>query len=329
MRARFYWTLAVFMVTGLAFPVLGQITNLGSDQSSAGRKDAPEKVASVKRAAPVKHRQRSFSMVSKITSVLTRTDGAKITSESEQITAQDSLGRSLGTGSNNGSPVYTALDPISGTLTVWNTHSGLAKAVKLPEAVPGRKSCWKIAPEDLNKVRGEVEFGVSGTTCQPAGRRSTYCIESVNESSAVVKPSSEDSPEAETTFEDCTRNLASTIFSSQVLEKKEEDLGTQTIQGFVTHGCRVTTKYTTGTHVRELWLAKRGLDLRRVDEEPLSLPGMSTSKRSMDLISLSLQEPDLTTFQPPADYEIKTVEMHEVPCEQPKLSTQSRPVHLH
>jgi hypothetical protein len=201
-------------------------------------------------------------------------------------------------------------------------HDGLAKAVKLPEAVPGRKSCWTIAPEDLIHKRGEVGFGVSETTCQPAGRRSTYCKDPKEESNALVESSYEERPVKEPSLADCMRNFDSTIFSTEVLDKKEEDLGTQIIQGFVTHGCRVTTKYSTGTHVRELWLTTGGLDLRRVDEMPLSLPGMSIWKRSQELISLSLQEPDSATFQPPMGYDIKTVEMLEIPCEHTKPSAQ-------
>jgi hypothetical protein len=103
--------------------------------------------------------------------------------------------------------------------------------------------------------------------------------------------------------------------------KSVEDLGTQMIQGFEAQGCRRTEAVPKGSKINETWWVELGMGdskvrllVRSLDESPIFSD--QTQKRTRELTFLRLDEPDLKTFQPPTDYEIRTVEMHEIPCEQ-------------
>jgi len=99
-----------------------------------------------------------------------------------------------------------------------------------------------------------------------------------------------------------------------------EDLGTATIQGVEAHGKRFTWTIPAGAtgndkpmvHTQEDWFTTgdnpRELNVRHVNEDPES--GKSTT----ELESLSLEDPDLSVFQPPEGYEIVTEEVHSAPC---------------
>jgi hypothetical protein len=52
--------------------------------------------------------------------------------------------------------------------------------------------------------------------------------------------------------------------------------------------------------------------LRRVDEYPDQT--RRTVRTTSEATNLRLGEPDASTFHPSDNYEIKTIEMHEVPC---------------
>jgi hypothetical protein len=52
-----------------------------------------------------------------------------------------------------------------------------------------------------------------------------------------------------------------------------------------------------------------GINVRQVNDDPLM------GKTTRELVSFSQGEPDASMFQPPADYEVATVETHdEVHC---------------
>jgi len=99
-----------------------------------------------------------------------------------------------------------------------------------------------------------------------------------------------------------------------------EDLGSATIQGIPARGERITRTTPTGVdgndrplvNTEEIWRSTgsnpKSLRLRRVSEDP------QFGKSTTELMNLSLDEPDLSTFQPPEGYEIVTQEMHSAPC---------------
>jgi hypothetical protein len=89
-----------------------------------------------------------------------------------------------------------------------------------------------------------------------------------------------------------------------------EDLGTETIQGVEARGRRMTSTTPAGTvgndaplvNTIETWTAiapgLRGLVARQVVENPL------LGKMTKELTNFTQAEPDISVFQPPADYEI-------------------------
>lgn len=303
---------AAFAMTGLAlFAVV---------ERSSGQAVAPPKFPANR---PVQFQP--YTVELRITTLRTHADGTNDVQENDEIMAQDSQGRSLFANTNlkTGFSAYTVNDPVSGVRILWNTQNTQAKMLKFPEPVPERKSCWEIAPEELHYQQGDVQIGLRGTTCWPAGQHQPpNCRQPRDETNAMAWKSTEDPRASAASYADCVRALESVILDGTTSEE-DQDLGTERIQGFETHCCRVTRMVPGGAIVRESWMTKIGsqrdsaiLALRSMDDRPLLLAGMLTLKQSTELTNLDLREPDLSIFQPPRDYEIKTVEMHEVPCGQ-------------
>jgi hypothetical protein len=254
------------------------------------------------------------------TTVWTNADGSTSTKQGDQLTARDSQGRnvSASTQFTMRPSVYSiAEDPVAGTHTVWNSSSKQAKTLIFPTAVAGRDSCWRITLEDQKHVPGEPQIGFFWASCRPAGE---HQISRCAEHDKAVGPPPDDSPEAKATYTDCLRTVQSMIVSGKISEQ-DEDLGTDTIQGFPAQGCRVTTIAADGKHISEYWFTKigterrnLGLTLRSVKEYPSSAED-GTIKETREVAKLTLGEPDPALFLPPKDYEIKQISMHEVPCE--------------
>lgn len=253
----------------------------------------------------------------RITRNSTSADGSTDTQQTDQLTAQDSQGRSLlaVTQLSNHASGYLVDDPVAGTRTVWNSEGRQARMLIYPTAVPGRESCWRIKLGDQNVGRGEPQFGMFWTKCRPAGEHQTrYC----QERGKAVQPAPDDSPEVKFTDRECLQIINSTTIPGKISEK-DEDLGVETIDGFQAQGCRVTTIAADGEHSSEYWLtrigtARRslGLPLRSVDK----YPGLAkeTIETAREVTQLILAEPDPAIFLAPKDYEVKPVLMHEVPC---------------
>jgi len=249
---------------------------------------------------------------------------------------QDSQGRRLvvRTDLDKGDSAYSVEDPIAGASFEWTTNSRVAKMLRYPEPVAGRRSCWIVAPEERRPAPGDARIvGFNGIICEPAERRQpAFCMRPENSSNVLVRSPSDDPLIPEASYKDCLdvrEAITLSVFAGET-DEQDEDLGSDTIKGFATHVCRITTKLKGRTIVRESWIARFGaressvsLGLRRMAEEPLPLPSMLTIKRSEEVVSLNLEEPDVTTFQPPMGYEIKTVEVQEVPCEEPRSKSVS------
>jgi hypothetical protein len=271
---------------------------------------------------PVRYKDQPFTAEFRVTTVVTQADGTADTSEEIRLQERDSQRRWLfkSTDVASGITHSTVNDPVAGTQTVWNSVNKLAKLLKLPISIPERKSCWKTPDEELNVQRGEVHVEIAGITCPPADSFNQACTGD----SIAIAHSGDDSPAPKASFADCTRSI--TIESlGGASEEQAKDLGTEVIRGYETHGCRVTTAIPEGTVIRESWVTGLGqaanrmiMPLRRVNQFPYfrNETDMRTHKQTEELISLTTNEPDPATFQPPKDYEIKTAEMHEVPCEE-------------
>jgi hypothetical protein len=254
------------------------------------------------------------------TTIWTNADGSTSTRQGYQLTARDSQRRSVSAFTQftmRPRVYYFVQDPVAGTQTTWYSSSKQAKTLILPTAVPGRASCWRTTLEDQKYVPGEPQFSIFWTSCKPAGEHQlTDCAEH----DKAVEPPPDDSPEAKATYADCVRTVHSMVVSGKISEQ-DEDLGTDTIQGFPAQGCRVTTTAADGKHISEYWFTRigterrnLGLTLRSVKEFPSSAED-GTIKETREVAKLTLGEPDPALFLPPKDYEIKQISMHEVPCE--------------
>jgi hypothetical protein len=276
---------------------------------------------------PVHYTTLPYKAETKASSVQTGADGTIVTGEGRSLLAIDSQGRYVQAGCIERSNPdrscsmyeYTASDTVAGTQTVWRPSTLQAKVFVYPASVPGRKTCWRVSPEEENVPKGDIPVFLKELMCPPAEGSEGICWRG-----RVVRNPDDNSPVPAASYKDCLGFFPGTIFQREkILQEKREDLGPELIQGFETHGCRLATQYARGLLVREQWLTRFGpnlstdrMVLRRLDQFTDSRNGATT--RDEVRTTLSLSEPDLATFQPPKDYQIKTVEMHEVPCDELK-----------
>jgi hypothetical protein len=178
------------VVAGLAFPATGQTTIGGTTTTPAPGCKTPssENKVGLNQSRPVKPPRSAlvpYTAKFKIIDVRIESNGTTASEDSEQLTARDSQGRYLFTYTDSSGEAHnSADDPIAGNSITWDTGNALAKILKYPEPVPGRGSCWRVAPKESTPVRGEVEVGLIGVNCFPAERdHSFYCKRSKDECS--------------------------------------------------------------------------------------------------------------------------------------------------
>ena len=246
---------------------------------------------------------------SSYTYLQTGADGKISSQREETVAVNDSQGRRLSSDRvvGGGATLYTADDPLAGRLYVWNSAVKLAKALVYAEPTPGRRSCWKLPQEELVRRPEEPSLNLIGTTCMPAEspQSAPYC-----KAQQLPVSAAHDFPLVEVSAPGCASILQGQTF---------EDLGSKTIRGFEAHGCRITGK--DGSHVEETWwmtltsgTLTTSLPLSNV-EETRSTNGQ-TLKTVQEITAVQVREPDPSLFKPPADYEIKTVTMQAVACNQ-------------
>jgi hypothetical protein len=256
-------------------------------------------------AAPQKRQPQHYTAELKDTSVKTLPDGTTITLETNTVMAVDSQGRSMNSTAElwelvDGKPTtyYSASDPVAGTHTSWTTPGTKATVITSHTHQTGKSDCT-------------VFFSTPAgfTTNAPAGSDATEPGKSVvgKIASMSMKSSSVSNPQFD--------YLKSLHYNST-----SEDLGTTTIQGVGAHGHRFTWTTPAGAmgndqpmvHTQETWITTgdnpRALNVRQVADDPQS------GKSTLELVNLSLEEPDLSVFQPPEGYEIVTQEMHSAQC---------------
>ncbi len=325
MRGSFCGAMLLAAAASFAPPLSGQVCNAQNLQVKA---------ATLKE--PVRYFLQPYSAECRNTTVRTDSNGDSVSNGNIEFDAWDSQGRYLleVTDLSSGSSNSLVVDPAAGTRTVWNSGNSQAKTLKFSAPVPKRKSCWRIRPEDAEEAPlDDAQLGTTGAWCHPAGQHQPpFCQgsgESVGRSPGNLRITGAD-------YEDCKRKLSREIMLNAVSEE-EEDLGAEIIEGFETHGCRKTTKTAAGTYVRELWLAKFdsmtpsvssmtspvSVIIRSVEESRLF--DTRVVKRTQEIISLRLEEPDPGAFNVPSGYATKTVEMHEVACEQSDSTPASLP----
>lgn len=244
----------------------------------------------------------------KDTNVRTLANGTTITSESTEVRAVDSKGRTLvsmtgfvASGGQKRKTYVTVTDPVAGTSTSWispgtrATVSTLHKHQSVPSgcfvfypATPDSTSDASASSETSEPDRGDADKSASG-----AARSSSGPVP------GGARP------------------------EQSVFTTVEEDLGTATIQGVKARGKRITRITPVGkagndvplVSTEESWIATElGPDspaLRHDTDDP------QFGKSTRELVNLSLEEPGLSTFLPPEGYEVVNItseKMQPAPC---------------
>jgi hypothetical protein len=236
-------------------------------------------------ASHQKHDRQPHTVEYKITTVQTLANGTTITTESKQIQAFDSAGRNMfsraqltpvtAAGKNTSG---NANDPVANTQSNWSAQSKNATVIQLPP-LDQRHGCWA---DD------------SGTT-----RMGWFDSK---------HPDPHPRP----------KNVVQT--EADRTETKTEELGTSTIQGIEVKGRRITRTIPAGAignnqplvSTEESWLSQGenfGMLVRSVSDNP------RMGETTAEITNLTEGEPDPTLFLPPDGYEVKTIELHQIPCQ--------------
>jgi hypothetical protein len=239
-----------------------------------------------------------------ITTVKPLANGTTLTQKFTEVQAWDVHGRTMTAITNvpassdeNPTTKVRVSDPVTRISSSWDSNGKVATVIKRPLFEPGRAPCSLTTPES-------VPTG-STANVQPSGEDSQVVSGPTGVTARV-------SAVSESVQSSVHLNASTTI----------ERLGTETILGIETHGSRITQTTLAGAignpqpmvSIRESWQANVhgvGLTLREVDDDP------QNGKRTTELVNFSLGEPDPASFQPPKGYEISTLEMHQVSCQQP------------
>lgn len=283
MRVGILPVFAMFAGICCAYPVLSQLTG--------------GQVRPARQNGPTPH-----TAEFKTTNVKTLANGTTVTQESTEVRAIDSQGRSMSAFTNipsspDGIAItnYNVLDPVARTTSYWDSRSRVVRVVKQPPPVAnqGRRTCWITTPENVSVVyKGvETEEAPRAETGQGGARAGGSSAQ------PVIHP------------------------GNTSIQSTTADLGMETIEGLPAHGTRTTQITPAGAigndqelvTTRETWWADThniGMSIREVVDDP------QNGKHTRELVKFSLDEPDPSLFQPPADYEVRIEEQHEVPCRQ-------------
>jgi hypothetical protein len=247
-----------------------------------------------------------------VTNLQTLADGTKITRETREVEARDSQGRTRREMTDNWpgtSDPFTSVqvtDPVENAQISWDSQRRVANLVKLP--VPDQRTgCWSSDTGNIS-----VRYTVSAA-------RSSLSISSdpgpASPGATIISANSH--------AESNDPNLLPLITQKTVIKvdpnsPKSEDLGTKTILGIEAHGYRYTTTTPVGevgndkpiVHTSEVWRSPLlPFPVRETMNDPRS------GRRIKEPVKLSLTEPDLAAFQPPQGMDVRTTELHQVPCQ--------------
>ncbi len=236
------------------------------------------------------HQLQPYTAEFKITEVQTLADGTTITSEGTEIRARDSAGITMQSNTNQNWQLGRMLGTSGGVhdtdgtiLANWYSVTNDGHIFKMPPKEQ-RHGCWQSS-----SVRMEWNQAPRAT------------------------------PPPQIVFNPVTRAAEQVPSPVQRSRPNFHDLGSILIQGVEAHGQRITRTIAVGeagndqsiVRVEDNWMAlSLGLELRQSTEDP------RIGKRTRELVNLTLEEPDPSLFQPPADYKVTTEELHPVACKQ-------------
>lgn len=232
----------------------------------------------------------------KITHVQTLADGTTITSEGTEVRARNSAGITLQSNTNQSWQIGGILGTSAGVhdsdgtiLANWYSVTREGHVFKMPPKEQ-RHGCWITA----SGMRMEWNAGP---------------------------------PPNKYIFDPGTRTVEQVAPPVQRSRPKIDEIGTIKIQGVEAHGRRITRTISvdeagndrTIVTIEEGWMAPSlGLMVRESIDDP------RTGKRTRELTSLTLGEPDPSLFQPPTDYAVIKEKTDPVPC-QDRAGSASQP----
>ena len=218
----------------------------------------------------------------KTTSVSKLADGTTITRENKAIQARDSQWRTL-------NQQEMGAQPISGDHQVDTTGW-------INDPVEGTETNWQSRTHEAVV-----------TKLPPLDQRGGCWADDSGTRRAMFNPVRQPAPAA-----------AGTV-PQRPQQSSPENVGTTMIQGVEVVGRRFTRTIPAGqigndqpmVITNELWSAPSldGVVLKSVNDDP-------RGKTTKEITHLDLGEPDPALFQPPQGYEVKTRELHQVPCDQ-------------
>jgi len=245
-------------------------------------KPAPRTAISLRTPAPML----PFYSESKSTHVQVLANGVNITTESTSGQARDGQGRYYDFNSQpsvGGQPAITNFhisDKIAGTEIRWDSRKKKVTVVQLPPEEQ-RHGCWQ-------SDSGRLNWSYPLTPEQRAAKKASEMLQA-----PVPHQSS--------------------------IETKKENLGTDTFQGLLIRGFRVTRTTPTGevgndqplVSTSESWTSDEyRLEARYISDDPRE------GRFTRELTSFVPGEPDPALFQPPQGFPIVAEQTHEVPCNQ-------------
>lgn len=241
-----------------------------------------------------------YSAEFNLTNVYPGADGNLVTYNYSETQAFDSHGRFLGTTvapdpKRKGPPQTLALecDPTTNTQYRWDSLKKSLLVLKMPTPEQ-RTGCWESEQGDQL-----INFDAARRLGADAAARMTHMDE-------VARDPDHANPLI-------------------------EDLGTMTLQGVEAQGTRTTwppaassadgaPQYLTEEHWASPLL---GIWLQQEVDYP---PGNHSIKWSRRVTNLNLNEPEPSAFDPPADYNVVTETMHQVPCQDLAKSIAGGPI---
>jgi len=244
----------------------------------------------------------SFIAEFKITTEQVLADGTRIKHETTDRMARSRDGRFMNEntysdtsrGSTEGSITNSSVNDRKGLVSLsWNSQSHKVLLQKYPPK-DQQYGCWADSKGNVRITYPEYPSKSAATN-----------VKAMHLSAESAKNAVSGAEVANATKDSITQNLT--------------NLGVQTIDGIDVMGSRTTTTIPSGysgndrplVSVDEIWFSPSlGNTMREFHSDP------QTGTRTKELTSLIIGDPDPKIFEAPEGYEIETIELHKVDCQQ-------------
>jgi hypothetical protein len=250
-----------------------------------------------------------YSATVKNESVQTLADGTRIVHSSSGTIARDAQGRTrqdaplptIGNLSAENAPhIVFIMDPVAQVSYTLNLTDKTAQ--KMPMAGSGHVTVGPVTRIDPSKTGDPTDMissgGITMSTSGPAGAGSGNAVYIQSED---VTSMGAPGPTSAGMF------IQKTLINPAPSEMKTEDLGTQTIEGLLVSGTRMTHNIATGqigndrpiSMITEVWTSP---DLKTIVSSKRSDPRMG--EQTFQLMDITRAEPDASLFTIPSDFKV-------------------------